>query len=239
MKKGLFCIACLIVVTISPASASEPPDASGLSALEYYSENLPPYNYLEAGVVRGRSMELLRRAWARLGVPEKDINILPWARAMDSAMTDPQGVLFSTARLPSREDMFKWACPFPSEPLVMVGRQDSIPAAELCLDGYPVRVGVVRGGAAYEVVKSSCGDKLIPEVANSAEHNVRKLVEKRLDYIVVTERYLMSAQNRHELQGLRVIRQLGEISMCMAFNKAVPDQVVNSFRRAFDGISRY
>jgi len=238
MKKGLSCIALLIAIIISSAQASELPQASGPAGLEYYSENLPPYNYLEAGVVQGRSMDLLRRAWKRLGVPEGRVNILPWARAMDSAMTDPRGVLFSTARLPSREDMFKWACPFPSEPLVMVGRRDSIPASELCLDGYPVRVGVVRGGAAYEIVKNQCGDKLIPEVANSAEHNMRKLLEKRLDYIVVTERYLMSAKGRHAADELVTIRQLGEISMCMAFNKAVPDQVVESFRRAFDDISR-
>ena len=73
-------------------------------------EENPPFNFTQDGLLTGSSTAIVRRILARLGLPD-DVQMLPWARAYHLALSRPNVILFSTARIPERENLFSWVGP--------------------------------------------------------------------------------------------------------------------------------
>lgn len=66
-------------------------------AWQLVTEEDPPYNMRQNGRVVGISTDKLLEAFQRAGV-QPDINIMPWVRAHQSALTHSNHCVFSTAR---------------------------------------------------------------------------------------------------------------------------------------------
>ncbi|WP_026179743.1 substrate-binding periplasmic protein [Hahella ganghwensis] len=79
--------------------------------LSIYTEHYPPYNYEENGQLTGFSTEIVRERLIRLGKPDKEITVLPWARAYKYLQSQDNVMLFTTARTSQREYEFKWVGP--------------------------------------------------------------------------------------------------------------------------------
>ena len=77
-------------------------EAQGLTII---SENNPPFNFAKQDVLTGSSMEVVREMLRRMN-QDDIIQILTWARGYNLALTQPNVVLFSTARTPERENLF-------------------------------------------------------------------------------------------------------------------------------------
>jgi polar amino acid transport system substrate-binding protein len=86
------------------------PAIGGTQQLTIISENNPPFNFVKNGKLTGSSMEIVREMMRRMNRTEK-IQILTWARGYNLALTQPDVVLFSTARTGQREDLFHWVGP--------------------------------------------------------------------------------------------------------------------------------
>lgn len=102
---GVIAMLCSIPMLFSFAlySKSQP--------LHFYTEHNPPGEYLnEHGQVSGATVALVKLLQQRLAEPG-DIELLPWARAYEYALKQPNTVLFSTARNPGREALFQWVGP--------------------------------------------------------------------------------------------------------------------------------
>ncbi len=79
-------------------------------ALKLYTEDSPPSAYEENGRLKGLSVEIVQEILRRIGRPDT-ISIVPWARGYALAQTDADTALFSTTRLPQRDDLFSWVGP--------------------------------------------------------------------------------------------------------------------------------
>lgn len=82
--------------------------------IQAVTEELPPYNYRDRdGLVTGLSVDLLQRMVDRskLSLDSKGVQLLPWARAYQMALHQPNTVIFSIVRLPEREALFHWVGP--------------------------------------------------------------------------------------------------------------------------------
>jgi len=66
------------------------------------SEENPPFNFIKDGIFTGSSTEVVREIMRRLNLPG-EIQVLPWARAYQLALSQPNVVLFSTARTTERK----------------------------------------------------------------------------------------------------------------------------------------
>ena len=95
--------------------------AQDASTLTYMTEEYPPYQYKEAGTLKGLSVDLLKLMWAKMGVPEQAIAVYPWARGYNLIQNHPNSVLFSMIRTPEREQMFKWVGPIFTARTVLIG----------------------------------------------------------------------------------------------------------------------
>lgn len=77
-------------------------------SLQIVTEEFPPYNYTEDGLITGMSTEIVVAACKNVGLPT-EIKVYPWARTYEIAQTEPNTLIFSIARSPGREKLFHWA----------------------------------------------------------------------------------------------------------------------------------
>lgn len=89
--------------------------------LTIYTEHNPPFNFHEAGELKGSSIEVLLEIFKRLDVQkgQGDFIISPWARGYSETKRRPNTMLFATVRTPMREDLFKWVGPISATQLVL------------------------------------------------------------------------------------------------------------------------
>lgn len=97
-----------------------------LAALTYYTEQFPPYNYQENGTLKGVAVDLLGEITGKMGlrVTPDQVHLVPWTEGYQAALTLNNTVLFSTFRLPEREQSFKWAGPISTDRYVLFARWD-------------------------------------------------------------------------------------------------------------------
>ena len=84
MRKRIFLIVTAMVLT-SQSALSQP--------LTILTENLPPLNYVEDGVLVGPSVEIVRAIQQKIGSTEP-IQVYPWARAYKMAEEEENVILF-------------------------------------------------------------------------------------------------------------------------------------------------
>ena len=108
----------LIFVTVSTTTISCLASNQTVSAkdLTYITEQYPPYNYQEDGRLQGISVDLLEKVWERLSVNlnRSAIQLLPWTEGYQRTLKENNTVLFTTFRIPEREQLFKWVGPIAS-----------------------------------------------------------------------------------------------------------------------------
>ncbi|UZP66083.1 transporter substrate-binding domain-containing protein [Desulfovibrio mangrovi] len=83
------------------------------SGIDVFTEDLPPFNHLEGGSIKGPAVDIVLALFNKAGIPlqQSDINVVPWARGYHIVLNEADTALFCTARLPEREPHFKWVGP--------------------------------------------------------------------------------------------------------------------------------
>ncbi|MFY0991828.1 substrate-binding periplasmic protein [Halomonas sp. C05BenzN] len=118
MKRWLLLAVSVLLPLPAPAS---------LDGLTFITEEYPPYNFMRHGRLEGLSVEILERIFAETDTPltREDIHHYPWARGYETALTEPDTVLFSTTRTSQREALFQWVGPIATDRVSLIARQDS------------------------------------------------------------------------------------------------------------------
>jgi polar amino acid transport system substrate-binding protein len=74
-------------------------------------EDNPPYNFPdERGNITGQSTEIVRSLMSKMG-SDVSIELMPWSRGYEIVQNQPDTMIYSTGRMPFREQMFKWVGP--------------------------------------------------------------------------------------------------------------------------------
>ncbi|WP_162256852.1 substrate-binding periplasmic protein [Noviherbaspirillum sp. Root189] len=150
---------------------------SAACAWQLVTEENPPYNMRQDGRVVGISTDKLLEAFQRVGV-KPDIQIMPWARAYQSALTRSNHCVFSTARNTDREPLFKWIGPIAEAEWVLYKTADAAVPARLD----DVRGQVIGGYLEDVITKWLLAQGYHVEAATSDAVNPRKLIAGRIDF---------------------------------------------------------
>lgn len=115
-----FIVAALLFLTSLPVMANP------IDRLTFYTEDFPPYQFVEEGELKGIFVDILQEAFKRTDTIKTidDFNVVPWARGYEIVLTTPNTVLFSTARTPAREAKFRWVGPVSGANHVILARKD-------------------------------------------------------------------------------------------------------------------
>ena len=114
----------IVSATAVPSLAAE--ETLSAKELTYITEQYPPYNFQIDGKLQGISIDLLEKVWERMGVGlnRSVVELLPWTVGYQRTLNEKNTVLFKTARLPEREQLFKWAGPIGPITNVLLAKKD-------------------------------------------------------------------------------------------------------------------
>jgi polar amino acid transport system substrate-binding protein len=117
-----------------------------LNTFTYYTEQFPPCNYQENGTVKGIAVDLLTEITDKMGskITSDQVQLVPWTDAYQATLTGENTVLFSTARLPAREDSFKWAGPLFTDTYALFTRWITISQSKNATDLNGYKIGIIK-----------------------------------------------------------------------------------------------
>jgi polar amino acid transport system substrate-binding protein len=76
--------------------------------IECVTEEMPPFQSMQAGTIAGYSTEVVKASLDRAAL-DHTLDMYPWARAYAMAKAKPNVLIYSILRTPERERMFQWA----------------------------------------------------------------------------------------------------------------------------------
>lgn len=103
----------LVLVAFLSVLLTLPAVAGPIDKLTFYTEDFPPYQFVEDGELKGIFVDILREAFRQTETTKtvQDIHVVPWARGYNIVLATPNTVLFGTSRTAAREDKFLWVGP--------------------------------------------------------------------------------------------------------------------------------
>ena len=224
MKRLFAIVASLLVVSVQPALSQE---------LTILTENLPPLNYVENGVLVGPSVETVREIQRRVGSDEP-IQVYPWARAYKMSLEQENVVLFGMTHTEARHDQFKWIGPLATKRDILVARKGSGIKIDSLEDAKKVkRIGTLRDDTRERLLESLGFTNLEP--VSDEQINAKKLVLGRIDLWTYK---IPGLRTVCELAGVdynqvEEVYHLREINVDIAFSKKTADSIVEKWRSAF------
>jgi polar amino acid transport system substrate-binding protein len=209
-----------------------------LAQLRYYTEQYPPYNYIENGQIKGVSVELLSAITQKLGAQANtdQINLAAWTDGYQAALTQNNAVLFSTVRLPERENLFKWAGPICTYQYALFSGWDRTTAVNSTAELKNYKIGVITDDAAIPLLLASGVDRSQLVNETSAAVLIEKLAHGTIDFWCYPEevgRYI-SKQETGNYYAFNVVYRLKQVDLYYAFSTSTPDSTVNAFQVAIN-----
>lgn len=232
LRRHFFGVAAALLISL-PLAATE---------LTAVTESLAPLNYEENGVVTGYATELLQ-AMAQAAKLKTRIDLLPWARAYQTVLAQPNTLIYSITRNPERESLFEWIGPIsPRQIFLYKLRERKDVSVKTLADASNYQVGLVREMAASkDFVKLSGIAENKVDYAPTVESNMKKLFLHRIDLIVSQDwsaAFLAKSLNRKPEELEPVLLLNGTHSYYFALNKQSDPALVAKLRAAFDTVQK-
>ncbi len=245
----LLCIALTAAMVITAGRLSDgekatetadPGSDMEISDLTFYTEELPPYNYEEDRMLKGLSVDLLEATTEKMGtkVSREEVNLVPWTEGYHAVLNENATVLFSMARTPEREDLFKWAGPVYTNRKVLFANQDEGISIEEPEDLQNYKIGVITDDVAIQYLL----DSGVNQSQIVSKDNVSALIDAldsaKIDlwaYPEASGKYF-AEQVTGNSGSYKAVYELHTQDTYYAFSKDVPDSVVQSFQQALDEV---
>ena len=215
MKKCIAAVVMMLSVTLSGAAMAQ-------SAFTIMTEELPPFNFEQEGVVQGISADVLMRLMDMVGnqIERSSIQIVPWARGYNKVLEEPGTVLFSMARTEQREPLFTWVGPITDLTLGLIAPKEKKILINSIEDAKGYRIGSIRDGAPEQlVIKAGIEESSLDRISQP-DLNIKKLQAGRIDmfaFNVPTTFYLM-IQMGLDPNDYEVVYTLKEAQLYFAFH---------------------
>ena len=218
---------------------------AGAAEIRIVTEEMPPYNMTQHGKITGLSTEVLRAVLDEVGM-QAPIQPMPWARAYDLALNSENVLIYSIARTPQREKLFKWVGVVAPTNWYLYARADN----RLNLSGtddvrkYQVATVNEDAGEQYLVNKGSSVGKNL-QSSSKYELSYEKLKLGRVDLWIANELnayYVVRQAGDDPSKAIVRVLALPDLSpdggLSLAFSPQTSDALVERFRKALETIKR-
>lgn len=226
-------LACSLLLS-GAAHADVSPDYS----MVLLTENFPPYNmaingknFAQEDNIDGIAVDIVREMFKRAGIKYSMTLRFPWERIYKLALEKPDYGVFSTARLPERENAFKWVGPIGPDDWVLLARGDSTIKLDKLDDAKRYKVGAYKGDAMADYLKEHGFE---PQLVLRDQENATRLQSGEIDLWASGDpagRYLAKQVG---VGGLKTVLRFNSDQLYLALNKETPDEVVQKLQKALD-----
>lgn len=227
----------LVVALLSCAGA-----VTADEPLHYVTEAYPPYNFSDNNILRGIAVDLLVLASQQTTAPvqRSQIRLMPWARSYRTALKTPNYVLFSTARTPEREKLFKWAGPITTNHVVLLAKKSRGMRINSPADLQHLRIGSIRDDVAEQLVRGLGVHDSQLSLAANGDALAHQLQAGRIDLWAydqnVAQWFLRNAG--FDPDDFESLYTLQEGQLWYAFNLEISDARVAELQKALDTLHK-
>ncbi len=211
--------ACLVPATAQAAD------------IRLVTEEYPPFNMTYHGEITGMATDLLKAAFDKAGVTYT-LELLPWARAYNTALTTASACVYSTTETPERMDKFLWVGPLVDNDWVLLARADS-PAITSLEDARPYKIGGYHGDAVAEYL---IAEGFRVDTASQDAFNAPKLANGRIDFWATGSQLGPYLADQQGLEGLAPVVTIKETVMSLACNKGTDPAIIDRLQTALDAV---
>ncbi|MGD9202156.1 MAG: ABC transporter substrate-binding protein, partial [Chitinispirillia bacterium] len=207
--------------------------------LEYMTEQNPPFNYKKNGKLKGIAVDLLKAIWEEMGVPEQEIQLLPWERAYKLAQVKENSVLFSTTRSVERENMFEWVGPIKTDIIGFIARKERNIKLYSPEDARKYKLATLRNDYSEVVLKNKGFDLNMVERTSDLNINILKLRNGRIDIVVnsVLKIFMEMEKKGIDTSDFETVGKLTDADLYFAFNKNIPQELIDKFQNAITALN--
>jgi polar amino acid transport system substrate-binding protein len=205
-------------------------------------ENFPPYNMAKNGKnfaqdenISGIAADIVREIFKRANITYSLTLRFPWERIYKLALEKPGYGVFVMARLPEREQLFKWVGPIGPDDWIMLAKADSKISLDSLDQARKYRIGAYKGDAIAETLAKQ---GLNPIVVLRDQDNAKKLVNGQIDLWATGDpagRYLARQAG---VSDLKTVLRFNSAELYLALNKDVADDVVAKLQAALDELRK-
>ena len=229
---GLFIL--ILALVTREALADDAPKIK----VQLVTEELPPLQTQTKRGVEGYTLDLLREVLATTG-DDYDVQLMPWARAYQKALKEPNVLIFSITRLPSREALFHWIGPIGVEVNAYFWTLKTRPELTFTNLKAARSFKTVVPRVQPELPKLLShgfreGDNLT--IVNNLDQSIPMLLTGRVDFIYGGDLYYnyLAAQGKLNLALLNKRQDEDSISdiLYLAFSLATPKERVSRYQAA-------
>lgn len=197
--------------------------------LRFITSNEPPTNFVYAGKFTGTTTELVRAMRNKLGW-NKEIEVYPWSRAYQLALTTPNVVLFTAGRTQARLNVgFTFIGPVSTRFHAVFTRADNTAMHRETIHKEQIEIVAMRGDwRALQLVKD--GYKVF-EVTDHAQ-GLRMLMRGRLDYWISSdlEAPMIARDLGYSMSDLKMTWKIKEAASYMAISPNSDPELVQRWR---------
>lgn len=207
---------------------------AGAEPLVLLTEENPPYNFTRQGKLNGATSELVREIMRRQGVAFP-IQVVPWARGYKRLQTEPNVILFTTARTEERRDKFHWVGPLYEFRLVFYARKGAGIRIDSPKDARKARaIATYRDDLREQILRSLGFDNL--DSATTPHSGLRKLISGRVDLWFFDNIGAPQVAQEAGVDWNRIeeVFTYQKRHSYIAFSKGIPEAVVKQWQAALD-----
>lgn len=234
MRRGLVLLALALLLL--------PPRPALAERLAVVTEEFPPYNYTaKDGCFTGACTEIVRRTLDLAGLTP-NLQVLPWARAYETAVKRPGVLIYTILRTEKREDLFHWIGPLVPTLDINFYRLASRPDVRVrCLDdARRYSTAIMRDGVTHHYLKSQgFRDGRELDIASSEVLGLNKVLAGRVDLAIgndLSVPWRLRAMGRSPDELVKLIPFMHS-GYYMAFGKNTDPTLVERVRAAFEKAS--
>ncbi|MBX9466734.1 MAG: transporter substrate-binding domain-containing protein [Rhizobium sp.] len=197
--------------------------------VHFTTEDYPPYNYRIGGEIRGAGYDQVLLMMKEINVPYT-IEMMPWARAIALAESEPLHCVFTTAHIPEREKLFKWVEPIAVGRNFMVSHKNSEIKVGTIEEAKAYIVGTQRNDYTQTLLENEGFPKI--DLATDLKLTLKKLVTKRIDLMPISEQHYIELQEKGEELEAQFV--FSEQKFAIACNADFPQDLLARMQGALD-----
>ncbi len=205
------------------------------AALEITTEHNPPFNFRDDKRITGISTDILMEMGRRAGVP-LNIQMLPWARAYQSALSTPDTCVYSTVRMPEREASFKWIGPLSTNKWALFARNDFNRKIATIDDARLYRIGGVARDAKSLYLKSLGFNNI--DLVGDDNLNLAKLLGGRIDLWITGLYKTRDSSVRNEDKRIKPVLVVREVEYFLACHPNTSNKALHALSQALKTLQK-
>jgi len=198
-------------------------------------EEWPPYSYIEEGVVKGISTEIVKASLEQAGL-NYTLDVYPWARSYKKALAEKNTLIYAIVKTDERLPLFKWVRPVApaiNTYFYKLRSRDDVILTSL-EDAKEYVVGTNRESDHHQFLLKNNFPEI--EDSNHSEHSLRMLMLSRVDLVIYgSENIDIEIKKIGEsMDKVEKVLLVNTQFPYMAFSRDSPDDIVIKLTNAYD-----